>query len=200
MTDPGNILSVADARPDYLGFIFYPPSPSYIGDDPGSPLFRRVPESVVKVGVFVDEAPGIIIRKAKTYDLSTVQLHGSESPGVCRMIVAEGLKVIKAFGLEVVADNRQFEVYEDSVDYFLFDSKSATKGGSGEKFDWGILNSYNGDKPFFLSGGIGPGDAASVKMLENAGLFAVDINSRFEIRPGMKDPGLVASFIDEIKN
>ncbi|HKK42807.1 MAG TPA: phosphoribosylanthranilate isomerase, partial [Bacteroidales bacterium] len=180
--------------------IFYPPSPRYVGDDPESSLFRNVPGSLVKVGVFVDEAPENIIEKAKQYELDAVQLHGNESPRVCRIIGAEGLEVIKAFGLETAADTGRFRMYAESVDYFLFDTKSIQKGGSGSKFDWSILNGYNVDKPFFLSGGIGPGDAGSVKMLGKRGLFAVDINSRFEIKPGLKDAEQVASFIEEIKN
>jgi len=200
MTDHLNLISVVGKGPDYIGYIFYPPSPRWVGRDPDTSLFRDVPGTVKRVGVFVDESPDVVIRTAKSAGLHVVQLHGNESPQICGQIASEGLSVIKAFGLGMVADNEKFSQYSNSADYFLFDTRSLQKGGSGRKFDWGILDNYTVDKPFFLSGGIGIEDAEAIRDLGNRGLFAVDINSRFEMKPGIKDAELVGLFIDRIKN
>jgi phosphoribosylanthranilate isomerase len=200
MTDPQNILSVAGAGPDYIGYIFYPLSPRWVGSDPDNSIFRNVPQTIERVGVFVDAAPEFVIRTAISAGLHAVQLHGDESPQVCRMIGAEGLSVIKVFGSEAVADGEKLSQYIGAADYFLFDTTTMQKGGSGRRFNWSVLGNYTIDKPFFLSGGIGPDDAEAVRNLANRGLYAVDINSRFEKKPGIKDAELVGLFIDKIKN
>jgi phosphoribosylanthranilate isomerase len=200
MTDPQNILSVAGAGPDYIGYIFYPLSPRWVGSDPDNSIFRNVPQSIQRVGVFVDAAPEFVIRTAISADLHAVQLHGDESPQVCRMIRAEGLSVIKVFGSGAVADGEKLSQYISAANYFLFDTTTIQKGGSGRRFNWNVLGDYTIEKPFFLSGGIGPNDAEAVRSLTNRGLYAVDINSRFEKTPGIKDPELVKSFIKEIKD
>jgi len=129
-----------------------------------------------------------------------IQLHGVESPFSCLQLKSSGMIVVKAFSIGEKFNFENLFKYMPGCDYFLFDTKSETPGGSGKKFNWNILEGYSLDKPFFLSGGIGPEDAGLIKTLSNRGLFAVDINSRFETVPGIKDPVVVKTFIEEIKN
>jgi phosphoribosylanthranilate isomerase len=199
MTNPLNVKEIAGGSPDFLGFIFYPGSPRYIGNEDAGLLLKSVPPEIIKIGVFVNEDYRVVIDSAKQNGLGMIQLHGNEPPGYCKILSAYGLKIIKAFNLD---DSFEFEAvkpFEGVSDYFLFDSKSEKPGGSGRKFNWEKLIDYSGDKQFFLGGGIGPGDADSVKELEKNGLYAVDINSRFETAPGIKNVPLVKSFISEIK-
>ena len=128
-----------------------------------------------------------------------IQLHGNESPDACSELKSSGLTVIKAFNIGKEFSFEYSEKYISACDYFLFDTKSEIPGGSGRKFDWGRLEEYSLDKPFFLSGGIGPEDEDVVKSLENRGLFAVDINSRFEIMPGIKDVKEVRNLLKPLK-
>jgi phosphoribosylanthranilate isomerase len=199
MREPMNIIDIAGAKPDYMGFIFYPGSKRYAGDHPEPAIFRSIPADIKKTGVFVDEDKQKIIGIASMAGLTSVQLHGSENPGFSRELKASGLEVIKTFHIGPGFMFESLKPYEAACDFFLFDTKSELSGGSGKKFGWEILDSYNIDKPFFLSGGIGPDDITSIKSLKNRGLFAVDINSRFEISPAVKDVEKVKAFIKEIK-
>ncbi|MFZ2341066.1 MAG: phosphoribosylanthranilate isomerase [Bacteroidales bacterium] len=199
LTDPVNVQEIALISPDYMGFIFYPGSSRYIGDKPADSLFRSVPSPIRKTGVFVNEKIQIIIDSVKMFGLDLVQLHGNEQAEYCGYLKNEGLTIIKAFGINNLSDFTIPEPYMDVCDYFLFDTNTAGYGGSGNKFDWARINKYLLDKPFFLGGGIGPEDAPLIKQLKHPHLFAVDINSRFETMPGIKEPEKVKDFINEIK-
>ncbi len=199
MTDPVNVSGISELNPDYIGFIFFKGSPRFAGAEPDLKLFRSVPPEIKKVGVFVNESSQKILDISMKTGIDVIQLHGNELPDYCDRVRSCGLTVIKVFN---ISDDFSFESlipYLPKCDYFLFDTKSRKRGGSGKKFNWKKLDEYYFDKPFFLSGGIGPEDCDSVKSLENKGFFAVDINSRFEKSNGIKDIGLVETFINSIK-
>ncbi len=199
MTDPLNVRAIMEAKPDYIGFIFYNGSPRYVGAEPDLELFRNMPASIKKTGVFFNESYKRILEISTRTGLDVIQLHGNESPEYCKLLKTSGLTIVKAFNINNEFIFESLIPYNSSCNYFLFDTKSEKPGGSGKKFDWGKLEEYTLDKPFFLSGGIGPGDADLVKSIVNKGFFAVDINSRFEISEGFKDFGLVKTFINSIK-
>jgi phosphoribosylanthranilate isomerase len=199
LTDPGNVKEIAGTNPDYMGFIFYPGSLRYIGDKPVDSLLRSVPSQIRKTGVFVNEEIKVIIDSVKLFGLDLVQLHGNEPAEYCEYLKNEGLTIIKAFGINNLSDFKILEPYMDVCEYFLFDTKTESYGGSGHKFDWIKINEYYLDKPVFLGGGIGPEDAPLIKQLKHPHLFAVDINSRFETKPGIKEQKKVKDFITEIK-
>ncbi|MBC7418343.1 MAG: phosphoribosylanthranilate isomerase, partial [Pedobacter sp.] len=150
-----NIARVADLKPDYLGFIFYDKSPRNVSDV-SAELIKYIPKEIKTVGVFVDEDLEKVKRKISDLDLSAVQLHGKESPEYCLALKSEfsSLELIKAFGVDETFDFVVLESYEEVVDFFLFDTKISTHGGSGKRFDWTVLENYKLDKPYFLSGGI----------------------------------------------
>lgn len=198
MLYPRNIQAVISTHPDYLGFIFYPGSKRYVGENPDESIFCLVPREIKKVGVFVDEAADKILEIAVRHSLHVIQLHGDEGPGCCAAIRSAGFSVIKAFGMEAEFDFDKLAPYVPVCDFFLFDSKSTIHGGSGVRFKWDILRRYNHDVPFFLSGGIGPEDIFFIRKLQHQQFFAVDINSRFETEPGIKNIEMVDSFITEI--
>jgi len=200
MTDPDNVLAISETGPDYLGYVFYPPSVRYPGSTPDMSLFKRVPVSVEKVGVFVNEDIAVVLEMADRCDLDIVQLHGTELPDYCYEIKTGGYKVIKSFAIDMEFNFSDLVLYRDACDYFLFDTRTSGFGGSGSKFNWEKLSEYEMDKPFFLSGGIGPGDIGLIKGIKNKFLYAVDINSKFETGPGIKDSYAVKTFIKEIKN
>ena len=200
LTDPGNVLAVAETEPDYMGFIFYRGSNRFIGEEPDPRLFNFVPRGAKKVGVFVDEKINKILASSVTAGLEIVQLHGNENDKLCSELKSSGLVVIKSFN---IGRDFRFEMlinYLPVCDYFLFDTKSEIHGGSGKKFNWSKLEEYTLDKPFFLSGGIGPDDSGEIEKISNSALYAVDINSRFETVPGIKDASLVKRFINELKS
>jgi phosphoribosylanthranilate isomerase len=199
MRDPVNINEIAEAKPDFMGFIFYPGSKRYVGDHPDPALFRNIPDGIKKTGVFVDAGKQKILEIADLAGLHAVQLHGNESVELCSEIKASGLVVIKAFNISNDFLFNSVLPYNDVCDFFLFDSKSETAGGSGKKFNWQLLEEYTSDKLFFLSGGIDPDDSRFIRALTDKGLYAADINSRFEISPGVKDVVKVKTFIKEIR-
>jgi phosphoribosylanthranilate isomerase len=198
MRDPGNIDQICEAGPDYLGYIFQQESSRYVGKEPDPSIFERVPSSIKKVGVFVNEEPELLIRLCHQYDLFAAQLHGNEPPHYCHTVKESGLTVIKAFSLHEAFDFGIMKAYIPSVDYFLFDTKGTLRGGTGIKFDWKILGRYYSGVPFLLSGGIGPADTGELKKLYHPHLFAIDINSGFEIKPALKDAVKVKLFIEEM--
>lgn len=199
LTDPVNAWEIANAGADYLGYIFYSRSKRYVGELPKADLFLNLPEHIRKVGVFVNEEPEKIIEIADRFGLNAVQLHGQEPAGFCQTIRQRGKQVIKAFGMNEDNHFDCLESYMETCDYFLFDTQTGRHGGSGIKFPWHILRNYAMNKPFFLSGGIGPEDVQMIRRFSHKALHAVDINSRFETAPGMKDTMLVRSFIKDIK-
>lgn len=198
MRDADNIASVAALAPDYLGFIFYGRSPRYVGEMPSETL-RKVPSSICKVGVFVDSAPEYIRETVDRYGLDMVQLHGGESLRLCREI-RKMCPVIKAFRVRQAADLRSVVKYAGVCDFFLFDTPADGFGGSGRQFDWSVLSDFESPLPFFLSGGIGPGDADRIGLFGHPALAAVDVNSRFETAPGVKDVALLAEFIRKMNS
>ena len=200
MNNPGNVKEIAQLNPDILGFIFYPGSPRYVGNDPDLVLFNSIPPGIKKTGVFYNEDNHKILDLSIRTGLDMIQLHGNESSEACLQLKSSGLPVIKAFNIDRDFDFESLNQYMPGCDYFLFDTKSEKPGGSGKKFAWEKLEEYSLDKPFFISGGISPDDAAEIKSIINRGLFAVDINSRFETSPGIKDAVRVKTFINELKN
>lgn len=197
MRDASNILDVSAFTPDYMGFIFYRQSKRFFGTD--FSLIGKVPGSIGRVGVFVNEETDIVLETAVSCNLNMIQLHGAESPEYCRDIRSAGYKIMKAFAIDNEFDFSTLSYYRSSCDYFLFDTKTEGFGGSGTKFDWELLSSYKYDVPFFISGGIGPADPESITKISNPCLFGVDINSRFEIAPGFKDVKAVRTFISNIR-
>ncbi|MFD2566376.1 phosphoribosylanthranilate isomerase [Pseudotenacibaculum haliotis] len=188
-----NLQSVADLQPDYLGFIFYDRSPRNFEG-----IIPELPKKIKKTGVFVNEIPEILISLAQEYKLEALQLHGDETVDYIQ-VLKEHLKkveIIKVFGIKDDFDFSLLEPYKDVVDYFLFDTKGKERGGNGVKFDWSVLKEYPLQKPFFLSGGIGVEDVEEVKKIKNSGLpvYAIDINSRFETKPGFKNIKLIKKF------
>ncbi len=180
---------------DFLGFIFYPESKRYVGKVTEAGLFNSAKN---KVAVFVDENLFEMMGLAKNLEFEYIQLHGKENPRTCRIVKQQGFKVIKAFNLNEDFDFSALKAYDRSVDFFLFDTKSKLPGGSGKKFNWEILDRYKGKKPYFLSGGISPEDAAKIKQLDHPSLYGIDLNSGFESEPGLKNVELLETFIRQL--
>ncbi|MBW6536501.1 MAG: phosphoribosylanthranilate isomerase [Mariniphaga sp.] len=180
---------------DFLGFIFYPKSKRFVGENTEPGLFHS---AKTKVAVFVNENAFEILGLAKNLGFDYVQLHGKENSKTCQLLRKQGLKVIKAFNLNEDFDFSSLNAYEKSVDYFLFDTKSDLPGGSGKKFNWEILEKYQGNVPFFLSGGIGPDDAEAIRKLEHPQFLGIDLNSGFEDEPGVKNIEKLEKFITNI--
>lgn len=197
MKDPCNIQKLASALPDMMGFIFYPSSPRFAGKLSHSDGMTA--SGILRVGVFVNTSVEAILQTAHRRDLDLVQLHGGESPAVCKELRDAGIEVIKTFRTATPQDIKLTGEYKKFCRYFLFDTSGPDFGGHGRKFPWEWLNGYNGDTPFFLSGGIGPEDAQLLFKLEHPMLAGIDINSRFEIIPGIKDVKLVKTFIESIR-
>jgi len=179
-----NIQEVAALQPDYAGFIFYPKSPRYVGENFKMP---ELDKRINKVGVFVNEPVDSLVVKVRKYKLQYAQLHGTEAPEECQAIRDKGIGIIKAFAMGEHFDFRQLEQYDSTVDYFLFDTKTAGFGGSGRSFDWELLKKYKLEKKYFLSGGISLENLELLKELDLSMVHALDVNSRFEVSPGLKD-------------
>ena len=192
-----NTLEVATLDPDYLGFIFWEPSKRYFEG-----TIPKLPASIKKVGVFVDAPLEEILKKVDTYDLQAVQLHGKESPEFCidlkkinidrsKALEESNLEIIKVFSIKDDFDFSILTPYENVCDYFLFDTKGKLPGGNGFTFSWEVLKSYPSTKPYFLSGGIGLEEIEKIREFqqrpESKYCHAIDINSKFESEPGLKD-------------
>jgi phosphoribosylanthranilate isomerase len=200
MRDPENIRQLVQLDIDFMGFIFYPKSPRYIELSQINKIASLVPSNISKVGVFVNENIQKVFEIASDFNLTYLQLHGSENPDYCRECKAKGFGVIKAFSVDESFDFNNTIPYSEVADYFLFDTISPMHGGTGIKFDWNILKKYTINKPFFLSGGITAEDAETIASLNMPQLYTVDINSKFEIQPALKDVTLINEFIKKIKN
>jgi phosphoribosylanthranilate isomerase len=186
---------------DFAGLIFYKESPRYVGDKLSKKEIKSADFDLKKVGVFVNPELIDVLDAIDDYGLDVVQLHGDETPGMCDDLSSE-VEVIKAFRIkDVDADiDAMVKEYDEVCDYYLFDKASDYSiGGTGKQFDWGILKKAKIEKPFFLSGGIGPDDAAKIKAFRHPDFFGIDINSRFEKEPGIKDMGLVLGFKQAMK-
>lgn len=185
LRDLDNIEAVELLQPDFMGFILYDKSPRFIGE-PNEFYLDKISSNIVKTGVFVNEHEDAISKYIYKYKLDAIQLHGNESPEFCDLFKHE-VQVIKAFGVDEDFEFSQLAPYSENVDYFLFDTKTAAHGGSGKKFDWSILEKYKSDIPFFLSGGLSLDNIEEVKRIDHPMFYGIDLNSRFEISPGLKD-------------
>lgn len=192
MKFPENIMEISQLKPDFLGFIFYKKSPRNFENE-----IPELSKEIKKVGVFVKAPFEEILQKAKQYNLDLIQLHGNESAEFCSKIQKE-IPVIKAFSIDEDFDFGTLNEYENSCDYFLFDTKGKNHGGNGITFDWSLLDNYKLEKKYFLSGGISLENTAALleflktKSAENC--FAIDINSRFETQPGLKNTAKITEF------
>lgn len=210
MGDVARMHQLAKLPVDMLGFIFYPRSPRYVvgkiapEELPPSPRqlegelrasTSQHSNAIIKVGVFVNSNKETILQQAKRYHLEAIQLHGSEAPELCRALKEKGYQILKAFNL---TKSNDFDSYAPYCDYFLFDTPSEKHGGTGAKFDWSLLDKYSGETPFLLSGGIGPDDAEEIKSINHPQFCGIDINSKFEIEPGVKDVDLVKMFLSKL--
>ncbi|SMD18012.1 phosphoribosylanthranilate isomerase [Pedobacter nyackensis] len=187
---PDNIRAVAALQPDYLGFIFFRGSKRFV--DGLTPSFvKNLPAGIRRTGVFVNEELNKVAELATLYGLNAVQLHGQEPVKYCialkGLLDDAGIVLIKAFGVNEQFDFNTLSAYANVVDYFLFDTQTPDHGGSGKTFNWALLNNYSLNKPYFLSGGIGPESMEQLKEINDPRLYAIDINSRFELAPGLKD-------------
>ena len=224
MRDAENIREVSSLGVDMLGFIFYPKSPRYvqmisskagiIPDYSEERLDKAIHSAdsdvcvgrPARVGVFVDDMPQNIVTRVYNYGLDYIQLHGNEPRETCENLratldpdIKKGIRIIKAISVSTAEDIQKYKEYVGAVDLFLFDTKCKTVGGSGEQFDWTVLDTYDGDVPFLLSGGIGPDDAERVKAFHHPKCVGIDLNSKFEIEPALKDVEKLREFIGEVK-
>lgn len=201
MRDPENIRAVDSLESvNWMGFIFYPKSPRYVGSLPA-----RMPEQARRIGVFVNATADFILERVDEYRLDGIQLHGCETPGFCqalREMLPQGKHrpmIVKAFSIATPADLSAVHAYDGYCDYFLFDTKCTGYGGSGEAFDWDILHRYHDTTPFLLSGGIGPESLGQLALFRHPQWAGIDLNSRFEVRPGVKDTSLLSEFLGNLK-
>lgn len=205
MKYPDNILEVGSLLPDYMGFIFWDKSARYFN---GS--IPDLPKSIKKVGVFVNATQEDIFEKIAKYDLQAVQLHGHESVEFCldlkQVLKDENgkqiqIEIIKVFSVDDSFDFEVLKPFETVCDYFLFDTKGKLPGGNGTTFNWKVLEKYSSNKPFFLSGGIGLEEIDLTKeiLTTNLPIHALDLNSKFEIEPGLKDKKILKKFQNNLK-
>ena len=195
MREPNNIEALSDLQPDYMGFIFWAPSSRYV-----ETTTPELPTAIKKTGVFVDASVDYIQSMVQQHDLQAVQLHGEETPNYCQLIQGFGVEVIKAFSIKNTFDFSTLEAYENSCDFFLFDTKGSLPGGNGFTFDWSLLKEYPSKKPFFISGGIGLENTKAIKELLNTNLplFAIDVNSKFELAPALKNIDALTQFKNKL--
>jgi phosphoribosylanthranilate isomerase len=198
MKYPDNILEVGSLLPDYMGFIFWDKSARYFDG-----AIPELPKSIQKVGVFVNAPLDEILEKIKKHDLQAVQLHGHESAEFCKTLkkkLPKLIDIIKVFSILDTFDYDLLKPFETVCNYFLFDTKGKLPGGNGTTFDWKVLENYPSTKPFFLSGGIGINemDAINEILKTNLPLYAIDVNSKFEIEPGLKNIELCREAINRL--
>lgn len=193
MKYPENMLQASALHPDYFGFIFYEKSSRFFDG-----IMPELPKQILKVGVFVDENLINIQQKITQYQLQLVQLHGNENPEFCAKLQSLPIKVIKTFAISNEFDFKILDEFETACDYFLFDTKGENPGGNGQSFDWDILKNYKSTKPLFLSGGIG---LNSIKAIQNLKIpvFALDLNSKFETKPGLKNISQLQTFKQQLQ-
>lgn len=216
MRHADNIRQVEALGPDWMGLIFWPRSSRCVDRCPD-----YLPTRARRVGVFVDQPADEIVRIARDYRLDAIQLHGHETPAdLCRLRTAldaaRGARpdgqaadttaaagtapaLIKAFSISTAADLERTADYDGAADYLLFDTKTPLAGGSGRQFDWRVLDAYHGTTPFLLSGGIGPDDTGRLAAFHHPRCIGIDLNSRFELEPGLKDIGKLKTFIKKIR-
>lgn len=199
LTQPGQVRLLGEMGVDYAGFIFYPKSTRYVFNHMSCDQLKGI-TGIEKIGVFVNASQEEILKTVDECGLNIIQLHGDETPNYCEGI-SNYVKVIKAFRIGV-EDNLEYKIkrYHECTDMYLFDTAGTGYGGTGNKFNWEILKDLKINKPFFLSGGIKPGDIEAIKLFNDfpvaKDLLAVDINSGFEVSPGIKDIDKVRVFIN----
>jgi len=197
MKHSDNIQNVAALQPDYLGFIFYPKSPRNFDGE-----ISKVNDNIKKTGVFVNAEIDFVLEKVTKYNFKAVQLHGSESAEYCKKLrnsIPE-IEIFKVFGIKDTFDFTILTDYEDIVNYFLFDTKGKEKGGNGYTFDWSVLKKYTSKTPIILSGGLGLGELEKIEQILKTDLpiYALDLNSKFELEPGLKDAKLLNEFLQKL--
>ncbi|GGD31270.1 phosphoribosylanthranilate isomerase [Flavobacterium orientale] len=197
MNNQENTLSISELQPDFLGFIFWKDSIRFCEE-----IIENIPDDILKVGIFVDADYNDIVDKVIAHKLNLVQLHGNESPDFCTEIRKTNIKVIKSIKIDNELNFNELNYNKDCVDYFIFDTKGELPGGNGTTFEWEILNDYNEDIPFFLSGGISLNDWPKLeKFLQSKAAkncFAIDINSQFEEEPGIKNKQKIKEFQEKL--
>lgn len=198
LKDPENISEVIKLNPDMMGFIFYKHSPRYVGELDAE-IIQKIPQNIERVGVFVNESCEKMLEIAQQYHLTTVQLHGHETPEVCEQMRRHKLKVIKAFGIHDKEDLLGCQAFQRVCDYFLFDTKSKKYGGTGNSFRWELLREYSIPLPFLLSGGISPDCSERLRLFSHPQFWGIDLNSRFEVVPGVKDIQVLSEFFSAIR-
>ena len=211
MRDADNIRDISALGVDMIGLIFYPPSPRYVqqfssgaGIIPDyAPDMGKTP---LRVGVFVDDMPQNIVTRVYNYKLDYIQLHGNEPRETLENLratidpdIKPNIKIIKAISVSSAEDIKKYKEYVGAADLFLFDTKCKTVGGSGEQFDWQVLQAYDGEVPFLLSGGIGPDDAERIRNFHHPKCIGIDLNSKFEIEPALKDVEKLRQFLVKVK-
>lgn len=207
---PSNIQEISQLAVDWLGFIFYPKSTRYMADDAALLDYLQSEKAQQgaqkRVGVFVNETHEALLKAIDTYELDYVQLHGAEGPMYCEAILKylaqidkKEVQLIKAFRVSESFDFNITLDYEDYCAYYIFDTKGQLPGGNGKQFNWEILERYQGKTPFILSGGIGPDDAAAVQALKHPKLAGIDVNSKFETAPALKNIETLAAFVSELR-
>ena len=194
MRESGNIREVEALGIDWMGFIFWAHSARNVSLKPD-----YLPSRCKRVGVFVNAPMAFIREKVREFGLDILQLHGSEDEDFIRQLRSElpSLTLVKALNVAREEDLEQSKRYEGLCGYFLFDTKAEKVGGNGKSFDWDILHNYKGTTPFLLSGGIGPDDKERLRAFHHPQMAGIDLNSRFEIRPAVKDIHLLKSFLHE---
>jgi phosphoribosylanthranilate isomerase len=203
LTNANQVRQFNELGIEFAGFNFYKRSPRYVHKTMPSTAIKKIRGKINKVGVFVDEDADELLQTVDDCGLYLVQLHGNESPRYCEKI-SNYISVIKVFRLSD-DDNVEWKIkdYYDAADMFMFDTETTSFGGSGKKFNWQILKDLKINKPFFLAGGISVDDADELKKFAQQpvanDLFAVDINSKFEVMPGVKDVELVKGFKKKLK-
>ncbi len=201
MRDAQNIREVEALGVDMIGFIFWPHSKRYIDVKPD-----YLPGEVQRVGVFVNAEPGEVVAKVMDYGLDIVQLHGDEdlayATGLSKVLregVANPPQIMRAISVESRSKVLKAMMWDGYVDALLFETPTTGYGGSGESFDWSLLSSYRGNTPFMLTGGIGPQSLEALKEFEHPMWMGVDLNSRFESSPAVKDMTLLEPFVHELR-
>jgi len=200
MRNVNNIKDISQLPIDIIGLIFYHKSARFVGNDFSLEIVNAIPHNIGKAGVFVNESIEYVLQKSTQYNLQFLQIHGNESPQYCKDLQNQTeSKIIKAFQIDSTFDFSTLQAYQSVCDYFLFDTKSDNYGGTGLKFNWEILANYTFDKPFFLSGGIQFDDVEVIKQLQHPQLFCLDINSKFELAPALKNVELISNFLSNFK-
>lgn len=198
LRDSDNLLALMALQPDYVGFIFHEASPRFAGETLDPELVKNLPRTVKKVGVFVNASIDQIVRTVKRHGLDYAQLHGDETPDFCRNLQFKGINIIKAFSIDAEFNFTKLNNFKPHCDFFLFDAKGTSRGGNGQTFDWSLLRRYDNEKPFFLAGGIDLDNAGQAAELTGLKLHALDVNSRFETAPGVKDLDKVRRLMEKV--